>query len=188
MSPQGGFSMGARYGEAGHGGTDTAALETSLDGPGSARGDWGLSGQRMKRILRIRFDRSLDDQASHWVLQTAISSLNRLTIAERLPRRQDRGRLRSPDQAADHLPAGRGAESGLTLATCSPPVWCFSIGIRAWRLMHAKFSPSNCTSRSSRSPASARCRLDAGGLAGGGAKRPAVSKAGVRSMRDGRPR
>src|SRR5271170_2759885 len=59
---------------------DNAAFETSLDGGDPRIGDWGL--------CRLAYEKdscgfgliaSLDDQASHWVLQTAISSLNRLT-------------------------------------------------------------------------------------------------------------
>jgi glutamate synthase (NADPH/NADH) large chain len=59
---------------------DTAAFNTSLDGADPRAADWGL--------CRVAYERdscgfgliaSLDDRASHWVLQTAISSLNRLT-------------------------------------------------------------------------------------------------------------
>src|SRR6202020_3377842 len=59
---------------------DTADLTTSLADRDPRIGDWEL--------CRVAYERdssglgliaSLDDQASHWVVQTAISSLNRLT-------------------------------------------------------------------------------------------------------------
>src|SRR3984957_8572184 len=59
---------------------NTAAFGTSLDGADPRAADWGL--------CRLAYEKdscgfgliaSLDDRASHWVLQTAISSLNRLT-------------------------------------------------------------------------------------------------------------
>src|SRR5271167_820530 len=59
---------------------DRAALTTSLNGADPRIGDWGL--------CRVSYEKdscgfgliaSLDDQPSHWLLQTAISSLNRLT-------------------------------------------------------------------------------------------------------------
>jgi glutamate synthase (NADPH/NADH) large chain len=59
---------------------DMASFNTSLDGADPRTGDWGL--------CRLAYEKdscgfgliaSLDDRASHWVLQTAISSLNRLT-------------------------------------------------------------------------------------------------------------
>jgi glutamate synthase (NADPH) large chain len=59
---------------------NTAAFGTSLHGADPRAEDWGL--------CRLAYEKdscgfgliaSLDDRASHWVLQTAISSLNRLT-------------------------------------------------------------------------------------------------------------
>src|SRR5258707_10788708 len=59
---------------------DMLSFNTSLDGADPRAGDWGL--------CRLAYEKdscgfgliaSLDDRASHWVLQTAISSLNRLT-------------------------------------------------------------------------------------------------------------
>src|SRR6202020_2578358 len=59
---------------------DTADLTTSLDGRDPRIGDWGL--------CRAAYDTdssgvgliaSLADPASHWVMQTALSSLERLT-------------------------------------------------------------------------------------------------------------
>src|SRR5271165_155210 len=59
---------------------DSMVFNTSLDGRDPRANDWGL--------CRVAYEKdscgfgliaSLDDQASHWVLQTAISSLNRLT-------------------------------------------------------------------------------------------------------------
>src|SRR5882762_7865864 len=59
---------------------DLLSFGTSLDGADPRRADWGL--------CRVGYEKdscgfgliaSLNDQASHWVLQTAISSLNRLT-------------------------------------------------------------------------------------------------------------
>src|ERR1700675_4878899 len=59
---------------------DIAALETSLDGADPRLGDWGLCRSRYKKdSCGFGLIASLDDQASHWVLETAISSLNRLT-------------------------------------------------------------------------------------------------------------
>src|SRR5580692_1734349 len=59
---------------------DLLSFNTSLNGADPRRADWGL--------CRVAYEKdscgfgliaSLDDRASHWVLQTAISSLNRLT-------------------------------------------------------------------------------------------------------------
>src|SRR5258708_4895040 len=59
---------------------DMAALETSLDGEDVRMGDWGLSRSAYEKdSCGFGLIASLDDQASHWVLQTAITSLNRLT-------------------------------------------------------------------------------------------------------------
>src|SRR5580704_17015531 len=59
---------------------DTADLTTSLDGADPRAGDWALCrGAYEKDSCGFGLIASLDDQASHWVLQTAISSLNRLT-------------------------------------------------------------------------------------------------------------
>src|SRR6202140_3130275 len=59
---------------------DTAALETSVNGGDPRIGDWGLYRSAYEKdSCGFGLIASLDDQASHWVLQTAISSLNRLT-------------------------------------------------------------------------------------------------------------
>src|SRR5271170_7325009 len=59
---------------------DNAAFETSLDGGDPRIGDWGLCRSAYEKdSCGFGLIASLDDQASHWVLQTAISSLNRLT-------------------------------------------------------------------------------------------------------------
>src|SRR3984957_9706859 len=59
---------------------DTADLTTSLDGRDPRIGDWGLCRAAYEKdSCGFGLIASLDDQASHWVLQTAISSLNRLT-------------------------------------------------------------------------------------------------------------
>src|SRR5882724_1359916 len=59
---------------------DTAALDTNLHGGDPRIGDWGLYRSAYERdSCGFGLIASLDDQASHWVLQTAISSLNRLT-------------------------------------------------------------------------------------------------------------
>src|ERR1700728_840605 len=59
---------------------NTAAFSTSLDGADPRREDWGLCKPAYERdSCGFGLIASLDDRASHWVLQTAISSLNRLT-------------------------------------------------------------------------------------------------------------
>jgi len=59
---------------------DIAAQETHLDGRDPRIGDWGLCrASHEKDSCGFGLIASLDDQASHWVVQTAISSLNRLT-------------------------------------------------------------------------------------------------------------
>src|ERR1035437_3004599 len=59
---------------------DIAALETSLDGRDPRIGDWGLCRSAYEKdSCGFGLIASLDDKASHWVLETAISSLNRLT-------------------------------------------------------------------------------------------------------------
>src|SRR3982075_785248 len=59
---------------------DISAFETSLDGADPRIGDWGLYRSAYEKdSCGFGLISSLDDQASHWVLQTAISSLNRLT-------------------------------------------------------------------------------------------------------------
>src|ERR1700722_17073288 len=59
---------------------DLAAFGTSLHGADPRIGDWGLCRAAYERdSCGFGLIASLDDQASHWVLQTAISSLNRLT-------------------------------------------------------------------------------------------------------------
>src|SRR6202167_4794724 len=59
---------------------DSADLQTSLDGRDPRIGDWGLCRSAYEKdSCGFGLIASLDDEASHWVLQTAISSLNRLT-------------------------------------------------------------------------------------------------------------
>src|SRR5271165_7243114 len=53
---------------------------TTVSGRDPRTGDWGLYRSAYERdSCGFGLIASLDDQASHWVLQTAISSLNRLT-------------------------------------------------------------------------------------------------------------
>src|SRR5258707_14748737 len=53
---------------------------TTRGGEDAGVGDWGLYRSRYERdSCGFGLIASLDDQASHWVVQTAISSLNRLT-------------------------------------------------------------------------------------------------------------
>ncbi|MEA3133991.1 MAG: glutamate synthase large chain, partial [Gammaproteobacteria bacterium] len=62
--------------------SDLAAGEpaTSCGGADPRIGDWGLYRSKYERdSCGFGLIASLDDQASHWVVQTAISSLNRLT-------------------------------------------------------------------------------------------------------------
>jgi glutamate synthase (NADPH/NADH) large chain len=59
---------------------DTAAFNTNLNGADPRAGDWGLCRSSYEKdSCGFGLIASLDDRASHWVLQTAISSLNRLT-------------------------------------------------------------------------------------------------------------
>ncbi len=59
---------------------DMASFNTSLGGADPRRADWGLCRAAHERdSCGFGLIASLDDRASHWVLQTAISSLNRLT-------------------------------------------------------------------------------------------------------------
>ena len=59
---------------------DTPGFPTRLDGADPRVGDWGLCrASYEKDSCGFGLIASLDDRASHWVLQTAISSLNRLT-------------------------------------------------------------------------------------------------------------
>jgi glutamate synthase (NADPH) large chain len=58
----------------------TTAPKTSLNGADPRMMDWGLCRTTYERdSCGFGLIASLDDQASHWVLKTAISSLNRLT-------------------------------------------------------------------------------------------------------------
>jgi glutamate synthase (NADPH/NADH) large chain len=60
--------------------SDPAAYSTSLSGADPRRGDWGLCRAAYEKdSCGFGLIASLDDRASHWVVQTAISSLNRLT-------------------------------------------------------------------------------------------------------------
>src|SRR5471032_872126 len=60
--------------------TNTAAFNTSLEGADPRAADWGLCrGAYERDSCGFGLIASLDDKASHWVLKTAISSLNRLT-------------------------------------------------------------------------------------------------------------
>ena len=59
---------------------EKAVLETSLNGADPRMGDWGLCRRAYEKdSCGFGLIASLDDKASHWVLQTAIGSLNRLT-------------------------------------------------------------------------------------------------------------
>src|SRR5271170_4126748 len=59
---------------------DIAVFDTSRHGADPRAQDWGLYRTGYERdSCGFGLIASLDDQASHWVLQTAISSLNRLT-------------------------------------------------------------------------------------------------------------
>src|ERR1700721_2444458 len=59
---------------------DMADLTTSLEGRDPRMGDWGLCRAAYEKdSCGFGLIASLDDRASHWVLQTAISSLSRLT-------------------------------------------------------------------------------------------------------------
>ncbi len=59
---------------------DIAAHETSLGGRDPRVGDWGLCRSSYEKdSCGFGLIASLDDEASHWVVKTAISSLNRLT-------------------------------------------------------------------------------------------------------------
>src|SRR5450432_2213031 len=59
---------------------DTRVIDGSLEGLDPRAVDWGLSRTAYERdSCGFGLIASLDDRASHWVLKTAISSLNRLT-------------------------------------------------------------------------------------------------------------
>ena len=59
---------------------DTGSFLTSLGGADPRREDWGLCRAAYEKdSCGFGLIASLDDHASHWVVQTAISSLNRLT-------------------------------------------------------------------------------------------------------------
>jgi glutamate synthase (NADPH/NADH) large chain len=59
---------------------NSAAFSTSLDGADPRAADWGLCKSAYEKdSCGFGLIASLDDRASHWVLQTAVSSLNRLT-------------------------------------------------------------------------------------------------------------
>src|SRR5580698_7095015 len=59
---------------------DIAEFTTSLNGADPRIGDWGLYRPAYEKdSCGFGLIASLDDQASHWVVHTAISSLNRLT-------------------------------------------------------------------------------------------------------------
>jgi glutamate synthase (NADPH/NADH) large chain len=59
---------------------DIASGESGIDGRDARIGDWGLCRSSYERdSCGFGLIASLDDQASHWVVETAISSLNRLT-------------------------------------------------------------------------------------------------------------
>jgi glutamate synthase (NADPH/NADH) large chain len=59
---------------------DTGSYQTSLDGADPRIGNWGLCRAAYEKdSCGFGLIASLDNRASHWVLQTAISSLNRLT-------------------------------------------------------------------------------------------------------------
>src|SRR5260221_11539641 len=91
---------------------------TTRGGEDARVGDWGLYRSRYEKdSCGFGLIASLDDQASHWVLQTAISSLNRLT---------HRGAIAADGKTGDGCGLlikqptaflrAAAAESGLTLA------------------------------------------------------------------------
>src|SRR3979490_440097 len=97
---------------------DMTEHETSLDGADPRIADWGLYRPAYEKdSCGFGLIASLDDQASHWVLQTAISSLNRLT---------HRGAIAADGKTGDGCGLlikqptaflrAAAAESGLTLA------------------------------------------------------------------------
>ncbi|HEY2679139.1 MAG TPA: glutamate synthase large subunit [Steroidobacteraceae bacterium] len=97
---------------------DTATLNTRFNGEDPRTADWGLCRvAHEKDSCGFGLIASLDDHASHWVLETAISSLNRLT---------HRGAIAADGKTGDGCglliksPIGFlkavAAESGLTLA------------------------------------------------------------------------
>jgi glutamate synthase (NADPH) large chain len=60
--------------------SDITSFNTTLGGADPRRADWGLCRAAYEKdSCGFGLIASLDDRASHWVLQTAISSLNRLT-------------------------------------------------------------------------------------------------------------
>jgi hypothetical protein len=102
---------------------DIAAYETSLDGRDPRIGDWGLCRAAYEKdSCGFGLIASLDDHASHWVLETAISSLNRLT---------HRGAIAADGKTGD----GCGL---LIKRRCSPRGWYSSIGTRTWRHRRAR--------------------------------------------------
>src|ERR1700726_5145648 len=91
---------------------------TTRGGEDARVGDWGLYRAKYERdSCGFGLIASLDDQASHWVIQTAISSLNRLT---------HRGAIAADGKTGDGCGLlikqptaflrAAAAESGLTLA------------------------------------------------------------------------
>src|ERR1700682_6570837 len=97
---------------------EQASFNTSLNGADPRLVDWGLCRAAYEKDSCVfALIASLDDRASHWVLQTAISSLNRLT---------HRGAIAADGKTGDgcgllvKLPTAFlravAAESGLTLA------------------------------------------------------------------------
>jgi glutamate synthase (NADPH/NADH) large chain len=59
---------------------DSTEFQTTLNGADPRAVDWGLCRTAYEKdSCGFGLIASLDDRASHWVLQTAISSLNRLT-------------------------------------------------------------------------------------------------------------
>src|ERR1700682_6710221 len=97
---------------------EQASFNTSLNGADPRLVDWGLCRAAYEKDSCVfALIASLDDRASHWVLQTAISSLNRLT---------HRGAIAADGKTGDgcgllvKLPTAflkaAAAESGFTLA------------------------------------------------------------------------
>jgi glutamate synthase domain-containing protein 1 len=102
-----------------------AAFGTSLDGADPRAADWGLcKAAYEKDSCGFGLIASLDDRASHWVLQTAVSSLNRLT---------HRGAIAADGKTGDGCgllikqPTAflRAVAAGSRWRRCSPRAWCF---------------------------------------------------------------
>ncbi len=114
--------------------------------------DWGLyrTGYE-KDSCGFGLIANLDDQPSHWLLQTAMSSLNRLT---------HRGAIAADGKTGDgcglliKMPVGflraAAAEAGFSLTTLFGPDSCSWTAIRSRPIPRAARSRSSSSARSSR--------------------------------------